>query len=80
MRIDNLRVRGWFNVGVRSDAHNSLAGNDHAGCRRDAKIARVEQTRVTNDQVATRDVPKCACEAVPPRSIGFLLRVEQLRD
>src|SRR5438552_17124821 len=80
MRIDNLRVRRWFKIGVWPDAHNSLAANEHARCRRDAKIARIEQTRVTNDQVATRDMPKCACEALRPRSIGFLLRVAQLRD
>src|SRR5437773_11702691 len=80
MRIDNLRVRRWFKIGVRSDAHNSLAANEHARCRRDAKIARIEQTRVTNDQVATRDVRKCAREAPPPCNIGLLLRVAQLRD
>ena len=80
MRVDNLRVRSWFDVGARADAHNSLTANEHARCRCDAKIARIEQTRVTNDQVATRDVCKCAREALPPCSVGFLLRVAQLRD
>src|SRR5207248_9552404 len=80
MRIDNLRVRRWFDVGARADVHNSLAANEHAPCRRDAKIAWIEQTRVTNDQVATREVRKCAREAPPPCNIGLSLRVAQLRD
>src|SRR5215471_21468390 len=80
MRIDDLRVRRWFKIGVRSDAYNSLTANEDARCRRDAKITGIEQTRVTNDQVATRSVRKYARQALPPRSIGFLLRVAQLRD
>src|SRR5207244_6860143 len=80
MRIDNLRVRRWLDLGFGSKANNALAANEHTRCRRDAKIARIKQPRIANDQVATRDVRKCARASLPPRSLRFLLSAAHLCD
>src|SRR5438445_3563222 len=80
LRIYDLSVRSWLDIGVRPDANNPFAAHDDSCCRRDAKITRIEQPRVTNDEVATRNVRQCAGDALRPGNIGFLLRVAQLRD
>ena len=80
MRVDDLSVRRWSNIGVRPDANNPFAAHDDSCCRRDAKITRIEQPRVAHDQVAARNVHECAGDALRPCSIRFLLRVAQLRN
>ena len=42
MGIDDLGVRSWFNIGVRSDADNALAADDNTRSRRNANIAWIE--------------------------------------
>ena len=48
--------------------------------RCDAKIAWIQQSRVANDQVATRTVRECAGNTLAPCGIGFLVCSKQLRD
>src|SRR5882724_12334761 len=71
LRVDDLRVCGWFNIGIRSDADNAFASHYHTRCRGDAEIAWIEQPRVANDQIATRNVREGASNALRPSSIGF---------
>ena len=80
MRIDRFSRRGPFYLGVGCHAHNAIAAREYAHCRRDAKIARIEQSRVTNDEIARRNVCELMREPTGPYIVSLLLSGLQLRD
>ena len=56
VRVDDLGVGRWLQIGVRVHAHDAIAAHQHAGTRSDAQVARIEEARVADDEVAFRNV------------------------
>ncbi len=80
VRIDDLGIRGRFYVAVRRDAHDAITAHQHTHSRGDTKIARIEQTRVADHEIAFRNVRKIMRQTCRPGVVGRLLRFLQLRD
>ncbi len=78
--VDHFRVGRWFEIGVRGDADNAIAAHQHAAPRCDAEIARIEQTRVADDQIVLRNASHFLREASRPIGVNFLLGGAQFLD
>ncbi len=69
-----------LNVGVGPDPDNAIAPNEHTGSRGDAKVARIEQAGVADNEVATRLMCERVSDALRPGGVRFFLGRQQLRD
>ena len=80
MRVDDLGVRGWLYVGVGRHAHDAITAHQHADSGGDAEVARIEQARIADYEIAFRNVRQFVSETSGPRVVGFLLNCLQLRN
>ena len=58
MRVDDLGVGRWLQVGVRDHPHDSIAAHQNTCPRSHAQVARIEEAGVTDDEVGFRRVGK----------------------
>src|SRR5204863_2946396 len=78
--VDDLGRGGGFYVGVRSYPNDAIARDDNACSRGNTQIARVEQARVTNYEIAywfPREAPR---HLLGPGRICFFLGGLQFLD
>ena len=73
MRVDDLGIGGCLQVGVGSDTHDAIAAHEHAHSRSDTKVARIEQARVADDEIAFRNVCKLMRDTFRPHVVRRLL-------
>ena len=62
MRVDDLGIRGWLNVRIGPHAYDAITAHEHTDSRCNAEVARIEQARVADDEVAFRNMRKLMCE------------------
>ncbi|TMP92227.1 MAG: hypothetical protein E6L07_12540 [Verrucomicrobia bacterium] len=80
MRVDDLGIRGWLNVGIGRHAYDAIAAHEHTGSHGNAEVARIEQARVADHEIAFRNVRELLGETSGPHVVGFLLSGLQLRN
>ena len=64
MRVDDLGVGCWLQVGVRSHPHDSIAAHQNTCPRSHTQVTRIEQAGITNDEVGFRRVGKFVRDAL----------------
>ena len=58
VRVDDLGVGRWLQIGVRVDPYDAIAAHQNARPRSNTQVARIEEAGVTDDKIGFRNVGK----------------------